>query len=621
MITTLGDRFSILKVLDQDEFGHVFLAEDQQSPAPRLCVIRELHPLGTHPQAKQEARVAFERVATTLKEWTSQGAPVPRVYATIEAGEKFYLVQEWIEGSTLEEIVQQQGPLPESQVRQILAQVLSGLVVVHGKRVLHGDLRPETIIVRSVDGVPILTNFAFTKAAMADSTLTTKQRAALVNPSEFVPAEQLAGHPTFASDGYSAGLLAIYLLTGQRPVGLEKDAITGQPHWMAHTALSAEFADFLVKATQPHPGDRFFTARSMLVGLNNLPPLASVPATVLSPLPVSQALVSSLEAVQDRKRPTGNSPKARSPKAGFPKTESGLLPFLRRAIANSAIWLVMIGLVTLMAPLIVQARLNHEIQAQETQLTRFQGTQIQEQATTQQELQQEMAAVQQRQVMGAWREQSRQGTPISYDWESKGFWGDQMPEGSVALTFDDGPDPNYTDEVLDLLKQYQIRATFFVVGWRVREHCDLVKRILDEGHELGNHTYDHPHLTTLSPQGQFSQINDTQTALMDCGIANYELPLWFRAPYGAQNQTTLDAAFTVGLSSALWSIDTNDWQAASTSDSIARSILATQGRDVVLMHDATTRPYTVQALKTVLPELQKRNYQFLTMSEAIPRQP
>ncbi len=222
---------------------------------------------------------------------------------------------------------------------------------------------------------------------------------------------------------------------------------------------------------------------------------------------------------------------------------------------------------------------------------------------------------------------------IDIDWNSSSYFTAQMPAKSIALTLDDGPDKKYTEQVLDILKQYQIKATFFLVGYRVEQNCPLVNRIVREGHTLGNHTYNHPILTQLSAEEQKVEMETTQTAIKNCGIAPDKLPRWLRTPYGAQDETTLQVAHQVGLNTALWTVDTNDWRKTATSQSIAGEVLKSQGQDIVLMHDATdanlelkspessdTRQNTVDALAEIIPQLQERGFQFVTLEEAFPSQ-
>lgn len=229
--------------------------------------------------------------------------------------------------------------------------------------------------------------------------------------------------------------------------------------------------------------------------------------------------------------------------------------------------------------------------------------------------------------------------PINIFWSNKNDWTSQMPKNALALTFDDGPDPKYTEQILRELKKHNVKATFFVVGYRVKKYCNTVKRIVNEGHELGNHTYNHPFLTKETDQTQKEEIKKTQQAIENC-VDKEHLPRWFRAPYGDQNQITLKIANDMGLNTALWTIQANDWHKESTKKSIEDDLLESQGQNIALLHDGTeanplqrqkdekskspiiakSRQNTVDALDKSIRVLKQRGIQFVTMSQAFRRQ-
>lgn len=203
-----------------------------------------------------------------------------------------------------------------------------------------------------------------------------------------------------------------------------------------------------------------------------------------------------------------------------------------------------------------------------------------------------------------------------------------MPEKTMVLTFDDGPSPEYTPRILEKLRKHKVKATFFLVGYRVKQHCDLVHRIVQEGHELGNHTYTHPFLTKLSPKRQSEEIVSTQKIIGNC-VGDAHVPKWFRAPYADQNQITLNILKELNLSNSIWSVDTNDWHITSTSKTIANALIASNGKEIVLMHDATepnpefnhpkaalNRNATIDALDLFLEKMIANNIQFVNLSSA-----
>lgn len=217
---------------------------------------------------------------------------------------------------------------------------------------------------------------------------------------------------------------------------------------------------------------------------------------------------------------------------------------------------------------------------------------------------------------------------IDINLKNRQFWLSKMPKKTVALTFDDGPSPEYTEQVLNILNKYNIKATFFVVGYRIDKYCPLIKRIVAEGHELGNHTYHHNFLTKITPELQQQEMYKTQLAINNCVGSSY-IPRWLRSPYGDQNETTLGIAHNLGLNTVLWSLDTNDWRPSSTSKSIVSQATKTNGQDIILMHDATeanpqlglpessnSRQNTVDSLEEIIVKLKANNINFATMSQA-----
>jgi len=197
-------------------------------------------------------------------------------------------------------------------------------------------------------------------------------------------------------------------------------------------------------------------------------------------------------------------------------------------------------------------------------------------------------------------------------WSNQDHWMAKMPEKSVALTFDDGPVPQHTNKVLDILKKHRVKGTFFVIGRNVDNFCPTLQRIVREGHEVANHSYSHNSLPKLSPQFQKAEMEKTQKAIQKC-VGTKHLPLWFRSPYGAQNTTTLKVAHGVGLNTALWTIDTLDWRYGNNADYVANKALQSQGQDIILFHD-----HGSAGLERIIMGLKNRGIQFVTLSEALP---
>ncbi|EGJ27144.1 polysaccharide deacetylase family protein [Streptococcus porcinus] len=180
-------------------------------------------------------------------------------------------------------------------------------------------------------------------------------------------------------------------------------------------------------------------------------------------------------------------------------------------------------------------------------------------------------------------------------------------EKMVALTFDDGPNPATTPKVLELLSKYGAKATFFMMGSKIAGNEALVKKVHDLGNDIGNHSWDHPNLTKLSPDQVKSQIQSTNDAIAKaCG----QKPIYLRPPYGATNEMVKQAS---GMNQMLWTVDTRDWENHSTEGIMSNIKSQLQPGGVILMHDI--HQTSVDALPTVLEYLKKEGYRCVTISQ------
>ena len=189
---------------------------------------------------------------------------------------------------------------------------------------------------------------------------------------------------------------------------------------------------------------------------------------------------------------------------------------------------------------------------------------------------------------------------------------------NVALTFDDGPSPKWTPQVLDILKANGVHATFFMVGQQTRAYTSLVRRVVAEGHTVGNHSYSHPNMTTLSSTLQAASMDNT-TKYISAAISGGYRPCFFRPPYGAYNSTTLRLATARGMTVTTWSRDTRDWQTPPyLSSSFQRTIVSRATSPLayhpdILMHDGSPGNYrqnTVNSLQRIITYYKSRGYKF-----------
>jgi peptidoglycan/xylan/chitin deacetylase (PgdA/CDA1 family)/uncharacterized caspase-like protein len=209
-------------------------------------------------------------------------------------------------------------------------------------------------------------------------------------------------------------------------------------------------------------------------------------------------------------------------------------------------------------------------------------------------------------------EESMRGGP------SREIFGTDFPAKAVALTFDDGPHPRYTEQILALLRKYGLRACFFELGEnlgtieggapKLLRTAEVAKKILEAGHVIANHSYSHPVLPKLSEAARDSEIDRTTLLLEKVAGRKPDL---FRAPYGARNKEILDRVTSEGLRSVMWTIDSLDW-ADPIPESIAMRVLHElnqKQKGIILFHDIHKQ--SVLALSPVLEELQRQDYTFL----------
>ncbi|HYX16266.1 MAG TPA: protein kinase [Nostoc sp.] len=299
-LTLLNNRYQVIQIIGAGGFGETFLAEDVHMPSRRCCVIKQLKPITNNdPQTYQIIQQRFEREAATLEFLGESSNQIPKLYAYFSENGQFYLVQEWIHGQTLTKIVEAKGFESETAVRQILLSLLSVLDYVHSKGIIHRDIKPENIILRSVDGKPVLIDFGAVKETIRSvvSSPGYPTRSLVIGTPGYMPSEQAVGRPVYATDIYSLGLTAVYLLTGKHPQELQTDLKTGEILWQDYAPhVSSQWAAVLNQAIKPHAGDRYSTASKMLHALQsptNIPTelAANTPTVSFSPTTSRQTQV------------------------------------------------------------------------------------------------------------------------------------------------------------------------------------------------------------------------------------------------------------------------------------------------------------------------------------------
>ncbi|MEU2735256.1 glycosyltransferase [Streptomyces sp. NPDC007095] len=198
----------------------------------------------------------------------------------------------------------------------------------------------------------------------------------------------------------------------------------------------------------------------------------------------------------------------------------------------------------------------------------------------------------------------------------------QVKAHTIALTFDDGPDPVWTPRILDVLRRNHVHATFFVVGTQVAAHPELVRRIVAEGHQIGIHTFTHPDLARLAPWQRSLELRETQLAV--AGAAEVTTAL-LRPPFSSENDALDDADWSVleqadaaGYVTVLSTRDAEDWQRPGVDRIVANATPDGHAGQIVLMHDAGgDRSQTVAALGALVPRLKAQGFKFATVSDAV----
>ncbi|OPX23126.1 MAG: hypothetical protein B1H03_02540 [Planctomycetales bacterium 4484_113] len=185
----------------------------------------------------------------------------------------------------------------------------------------------------------------------------------------------------------------------------------------------------------------------------------------------------------------------------------------------------------------------------------------------------------------------------------------RSPARVVALTFDDGPDADFTLPIAELLHSRGVKAAFFFLGRRIAEHQDVARRVAALGFELGNHSYDHPDMTEISTAEVEHQLDETNRLLSQVAAVS---PRFFRPPYGSFNARVLTLAEARGMSTVLWSVDSRDWAEPDPAKISSRVLAAVRPGAIILLH--STHPQTLAALPAILDGLEAQGYRVESVS-------
>lgn len=194
------------------------------------------------------------------------------------------------------------------------------------------------------------------------------------------------------------------------------------------------------------------------------------------------------------------------------------------------------------------------------------------------------------------------------------YLNDQPESNSVYLTFDDGPDGQVTPRILDILASYKVKGNFFFLGENVKIYPEVVKRTFDGGHFIGNHSYSHPDLTTLSPERIKDELEKTEEVISSI---TGKRTTAMRPPYGASNETVIKVIKESNSVSILWSIDTLDWSKREVSSILKNVTDNLRPGDIILMHSNGDKGVTADALPFIIEAIKAKGYKISTLDKLV----
>ncbi|MEL7051334.1 MAG: serine/threonine protein kinase [Cyanobacteria bacterium J06588_5] len=263
----LNDRqFRIERRLGSGGFGDTYLAIDQTINVRRA--IKELKSSMPSRQLAQQVIQRFHREVETLRGFEHR--LIPRVYGSFSESSRHYMVQEWIDGETLEDKVGREGKQSEIVVTSILRDLLDVVIYIHRRDIIHRDIKPDNIIIRKSSGEPVLIDFGIVKEISRTETGQTQASfTQSIGSPGYQSREQFNGWPERCSDVYSLGRTAVFLLTGYPPGALEEKEGRLNWHYLTFSDVSDRFKQFIDTAIQEHKEDRFPSAEHMLDALES----------------------------------------------------------------------------------------------------------------------------------------------------------------------------------------------------------------------------------------------------------------------------------------------------------------------------------------------------------------
>ncbi|MBS3026469.1 MAG: protein kinase [Dolichospermum sp. DET50] len=309
----LKERYRAIKPIGQGGFGRTFLAVDEDKPSKPPCVIKQFFPQAQGTNRVQKAIELFNQEAVQLDE-LGQHSQIPALLAYCNQDDRQYLVQEFIDGLNLSQELEQNGAFNETQIRQLLNDLLLVLQFCHSKQVIHRDIKPENIIRRHSDRKLVIVDFGAAKSATG--TALNRTGTSIGSP-EYVAPEQMRGKALFASDIYSLGVTCINLLTERSPFD-SYDTHNAAWIWGQYlkTPVSKELSQVIDKMIESIPSHRYQTVNEVLQDLNfqqsSVPPKQITPPTSQPPTVVKTSSQMEKELQEMKTQFTGSKVQAQN---------------------------------------------------------------------------------------------------------------------------------------------------------------------------------------------------------------------------------------------------------------------------------------------------------------------
>lgn len=370
----LASRYLPLKLLGRGGFGAAFLSRDRYTPMMRQCVVKQFQPAGNlTPDQLQIAQRLFEREAEVLESLGNRHDQIPDLLAFFELdvpsrtpGETerfFYLVQEFIDGLNMEELLEQKRVFSEAEVTEMLREILKVLKFVHDNGSIHRDIKPSNIM-HHRDGRYYLLDFGAVKQVTTTAVMAGQNpgRSTGIYSRGYAPPEQVAGNVVYPStDLYALAVTCITLLTGKQPYDLF-DPLSNSFNWRGDAQVSDRLAAILDRLLLSAPKQRYETAEKVLEALETASPPPSTPTST----PATPAAPSPQPVAKSSKTPAPNPPSppllATRPRfslmeilgsAAFTGFEGGLVAIALASLLGTSLlapnfWLVLLGIVTAM---------------------------------------------------------------------------------------------------------------------------------------------------------------------------------------------------------------------------------------------------------------------------------